>query len=202
MGIQKQRGVGVGTKDMKILYMSNDKFNILLIFVMYWVCWSQSLFIIVWCFEGNKFAIFDLLVSEFDSIDVTVWELHWIGGICRLYFDYIMFYILYVMYLEDYIGIVGFRVWGRWCDRLRVTLNWRKLRANNSSSVCLSTTQGKTRSTKDFWEKKAEWEIQFQIEIRVRTNKRIQEFTKSGHDHIEREVMWGVKDGQWTHLLH
>ena len=24
--------------------------------------------------------------------------------------DYIMYYILYVMYLEDYIGIVGFRV--------------------------------------------------------------------------------------------
>ena len=105
-----------------------------------------------------------------------------------------MYYILYAIYLEDYIGIVGFRVWGRWCDRLRVTLNWRKLRANNSSSVCLSTTQGKTRSTKDFWEKKVEWETQFQIEIRVRTTKRIEKSTRSGHDHIEREVLW-VKDG-------
>ena len=123
---------------------------------------------------------------------VTAWT-----NLTSANFLYNIFYVapfLSVMYLQDYIGIVGFRVWGRWCDRLRVTLNWRKLRANNSSSVCLSTTQGKTRSTKDFWEKKVEWETQFQIEIRVRTTKRIEKSTRSGHDHIEREVLW-VKDG-------
>ena len=98
-------------KMLENLYMSNDKVHIWLIFVMYWVCWSQSLFVIVWWFEGNTFTIIGLLVSDFEGNDVTIWELHWMGGGWGLYLDYVIYYIFWVLYWDCWFPSLRAMMW-------------------------------------------------------------------------------------------